>query len=81
VQPIHCGQLTLRRQPEIRFVNEGGRLQRVPRTFLLQVPARAFSQFIVDEREKALGSRVVTAAPLVKQLCDLMRGSSSHIRC
>ena len=57
-------------QPQIRFVDEQRRLQRVPGRLAAQLAAGKPAQFAVDERNQAVVGGLVAASPLVEQVHD-----------
>ena len=59
-------------EPQKRFVNQRGRLQRVARAFGAQLTGRDPSQLAVHEREQTIERAPITVAPFVEQPCDVV---------
>ena len=57
------GDAILSCQPEVRFVDQRGGLQRVVRPFAAKVRRGSPSQFTVDEREQAVARLKISATP------------------
>ena len=51
-------------QPQIRLVDQGRRLQRLPRLLLGQLRRRQLPQFVVDQRQQLLGRRRIAGFDL-----------------
>jgi hypothetical protein len=51
---------TLADESQVRFVNEGGGLESLPRHLAGQVAGRQLAELVVDEREQLGGGRGVT---------------------
>ena len=60
-------------QPQIRFMDQGGGLQRMARTLLVHVAAGHSSQLRINQRHKLIERRLVAVAPLVQQSRDVAR--------
>ena len=61
-------------QAEVDLVDQGGRLQQMPRAFAPQVRGGAAAQFLIDDRHEAVAGAVVTGAPGVEQRRHVMTG-------
>ena len=57
-------------QPEIRFVDEGRRLQTVPHAFSRHASSRDAVEFLVDERDQSLEGALVAPTPFEQQPGD-----------
>ena len=70
VLPVHLLDVD---QPDVGFVDEGGRLQRVAGALVRHVPARHAAELFMDERYQLLQRGLITTAPVDEQPGDRMR--------
>ena len=66
IPPVPMPLVTLADQPQVGFVNQGGRFQRLPRLLLGEALGSQSAQFIVDEWQQ-LGRRMPVASLDVAQ--------------
>ena len=60
-------------EPQIRLVDQGGRLQRVSRALAVHVPLRQPPQFLVNERRQLVERLLIALAPCNQELCNWRR--------
>jgi len=63
-------------QPQVRFVHQGGRLQRLAQLLSSQPIAGELAQFVIHEREQLAGSRRITGFNLMQDLRDVAHGDA-----
>ena len=72
VGPALPHRLSVINQPQVGFVENGGRLQRVAHPLPAHVMVGEPVQFGMHQREQFLQRSLVSAAPLAEQLGDLL---------
>src|SRR4030095_15391993 len=65
-------------QPNVSFIDQGGRLQQMTDAFLSHVASRESVQFCVYERGQFVERRLVSVIPCNQQLRHIMRRVRSH---
>ena len=69
-------------QPQVRLVDERGRLQRMPRALAAELGRGAPPELLVHEGNQTIARACVPGAPRVEQRCDIAAGSSQgRARC
>ena len=61
-------------EPQVRLVDQGGRLQRLPARFVGQARSRQAAQLVVDQRQQFVGRPGVALAGGFEQPCDFAHG-------
>jgi hypothetical protein len=74
---IPIRRLIITHQPQIGFVHEGRRLQRLPGLFARQPRGRKLSQFVVDQGQEFLGGVRIAVINLFQKVSNT-RHSSAH---
>ena len=80
VRPILPINILRARQPNIRFVDQRRRLQRVTVTLALHVAMRDAPNFVVDERRQPVERGFVTLRPFDQQSGQVIRSKRVHPR-
>jgi hypothetical protein len=65
-------------QAQVGFIDQGGALQGVPRTFAIEVIVRETAKLVVDQRDQSVEGLAVSLAPVGEKLRDLTRNSLRH---
>ena len=70
---------SLSNQAQIRFVDQGGALQRVVGAFAAQMAARLPAQLVVNHWDQRFPRFLVALAPIGEQLVDPCGGIGAHV--
>jgi hypothetical protein len=78
VRPIRPIGAPLIDQPQVRLVNQRGRLKGMIGSFVSQLPCGERSQFAVDEWPQCVRSALLAGAGSVEQLRQVLRNFRGH---